>query len=370
MDLRTINSTISVGSGVTVDVRNAEVGDNVVIEDGVRIQAETLRLGDGVRIGCDVTIRAESIEIGAGARLEPRCVIAALGGAAKVFHLGEQSLIAHDTKILTPAAVVGDYTTIHNHTLCNGRKPLLMGHNCWVGQNCVLNSEDDLTIGNNVGIGAYSSVYTHGYFGDMLEGCNVFKIGPVTLADDVWILGSYNIISPGVTIGEKALVLTGSNVTRDVPANHTVGGAPARDMTDRLVPYRSVTAEEKLERMRGFVTEFLDAFYPGKYDTTNGGFDVDAENNRFRIRFEERLTERFSASEDCPVLIFTPADTLDQHPPFVSVFDLANRTYSRARTRPEIQLMSFLKSYRARFVPREHPVVRMPEFAESAAETI
>jgi acetyltransferase-like isoleucine patch superfamily enzyme len=86
----------------------------------------------------------------------------------------------------------------------------VIGHNVWVGQNCVLNAEDDLTIGNHVGIGAYSSVYTHGYFGDLLEGCQVFKVGPVTIEDDVWILGSYNIISPGVTLGAKSLILTGA----------------------------------------------------------------------------------------------------------------------------------------------------------------
>src|SRR5207244_2112259 len=129
-------------------------------------------------------------------RIETRCRLAGMHEPARVIRIGEQSLLGHDTKLVVTAAAIGDYTTIHNHGLLNGRATLVIGHNVWTGQNCVLNAEDQLTIGNNVCFSPYNSVYTHAYWGDLLEGCQVFKIAPVVIEDDVWILGSYSVISP------------------------------------------------------------------------------------------------------------------------------------------------------------------------------
>lgn len=54
---------------------------------------------------------------------------------------------------------------------------------------------------------------------------------PVTIGADVWI-GGGAIILPGIRIGDGAIVGAGSVVTRDVPEDATVLGAPAR-VTDR-----------------------------------------------------------------------------------------------------------------------------------------
>lgn len=49
----------------------------------------------------------------------------------------------------------------------------------------------------------------------------------VRISKDVWI-GANCIITPGVTIGEGAVVAAGCVVTRDVAPNTIVGGVPAR----------------------------------------------------------------------------------------------------------------------------------------------
>jgi acetyltransferase-like isoleucine patch superfamily enzyme len=116
---------------------------------------------------------------------------------------------------------------LHNHLLVNGYKPCNLGHNVWIRQNCILNSTDRLTIGNGVGIGTYSCVWTHGFFGELIGGCTIFKIAPVLIEDDVWLIGSFNVISPGITIGKRSVILTGSVVTKDVPPYACVAGNPA-----------------------------------------------------------------------------------------------------------------------------------------------
>ncbi len=49
----------------------------------------------------------------------------------------------------------------------------------------------------------------------------------MTIGDQVWI-GGRAVINPGVTIGDNAVIASGSVVTKDVPANTVVGGNPAR----------------------------------------------------------------------------------------------------------------------------------------------
>ena len=50
---------------------------------------------------------------------------------------------------------------------------------------------------------------------------------PVRIGNDVWIGGNVTIL-PGVTIGNNVVVAAGAVVTKDVPDNTLVGGAPAR----------------------------------------------------------------------------------------------------------------------------------------------
>lgn len=50
---------------------------------------------------------------------------------------------------------------------------------------------------------------------------------PIVLGRNVWV-GSNATILQGVTIGDNAVVAAGAVVSRDVPANTIVGGAPAR----------------------------------------------------------------------------------------------------------------------------------------------
>jgi len=50
---------------------------------------------------------------------------------------------------------------------------------------------------------------------------------PVIIGKDVWV-GANCIITPGVTIGDGAVIAAGSVVTKDVDANSIVGGIPAR----------------------------------------------------------------------------------------------------------------------------------------------
>lgn len=55
----------------------------------------------------------------------------------------------------------------------------------------------------------------------------IYSYGKVLIKKNAWI-GLGATITPGVTIGENAVVAAGSVVTKDVPHNAVVSGVPAK----------------------------------------------------------------------------------------------------------------------------------------------
>jgi len=347
-----IAESARIGRQVRIRARELSLGASATIEDGVSVDADVVVLEAGARLGPGVRVAAKHFELGMRSRIDADCRIAAVGGMAEKVVFGDHCYLGPSSNVLVPELLVGDYVKIHNHTLINGFRPCYIGHNSWVGQNCVLNANDVLFIGNNVGIGTYSSIWTHAFFGELLEGAQVFSVAPTIIEDDAWLVGAYNVISPGLTIGRRAMVLTSSVVSRSVPAEHTVAGVPARDVTDRVAAVRSVAPLEKLDLMRGFVREFVEQVYPGQHSAIDSGQHIEpALGQPFDILVCEDLADAHVAGRG-PTLAYALNDRRTHSAHGVTYFDLTRKCYDKQRSEPEIQIISFMNSYRARFVPR------------------
>lgn len=105
---------------------------------------------------------------------------------------------------------------------------IFIGENFYANFNCVILDVCKVLIGNNCMIGPGVHIYTATHPLDPDDRNSGKEYGkPVNIGNNVWIGGSA-IINPGVTIGNNAVIASGSVVTKDVPESTVVGGNPAK----------------------------------------------------------------------------------------------------------------------------------------------
>jgi acetyltransferase-like isoleucine patch superfamily enzyme len=258
-------------------------------------------------------ISAREIVIGKGVVIEEGATIAGPHGPAERVVLGDSVYIGEYCKFRVPILEIGDYTQIHNHALANGYGALTIGHNGWFGQNCILNATERLDIRNNCGVGAYSQLWTHIAFGDVLQGCRWTSSKPMAIGDDVWFVG-HCIVSP-ITAEPRSMALVGSVVTRDMQENRVYAGSPAKDVTEKVGPQFETVSVER--RITGF----------------------DARRLEFLRRNTDVPPDLIGIAADGEIV--TPGQIL---------FDVVRRTYHKQQSAEEVRFMKFLLPG-AKFVP-------------------
>lgn len=250
------------------------IGRDVEFGSDVHFACKRVRIGDGVRFGSRIRIECDDFQI-------------------------------------------GDYGMIYDDCFFPGPGRLRIGHNFWLGKGCIVDAKGGTTIGDNVGIGAGSQLWTHMKFGDVMAGCRFHDSRPLVIEDDAWLVG-HCLVSP-VHIGARSLAMLGSVVTRDMKADHCYAGVPARDQSERFgSQFQETTPQERLEYMQARVEELsrLPQF-------------AELEGS---VRLATRREDMTAAGEG------------------VTVFNVADRTYTKQGSQLEFHLMRALLPD-AKFVP-------------------
>lgn len=131
-------------------------------------------------------------------------------------------------------ARIGRRAILHDVRFFNlyrrGLAGLRVGHDCFVGDECLLDLADAIELEDHVTLAERVVVLTHtnvGYHDHPLQRHFPATAAPVTIRRGSFIGASVTIL-PGLTIGPEAFVAAGSVVTADVPARTVVAGVPAR----------------------------------------------------------------------------------------------------------------------------------------------
>lgn len=268
-------------------------GADLVMGRRPRIATNDVVIGEGVRFGRNVRLDCRRVRIGDGA------------------------IIGDNVTVKCDTFEVGDFAHIYDNCFFPGPGELRIGHNFWLGIGSIVDSLGGTTIGNNVGIGAHSQLWTHIKFGDTLEGSRFDDSRRLTIGDDVWFVG-HCLVSP-ITAEDRSMAMLGSVVTRDMAADHIYAGVPARDVTDKLGrQFEPRTVEEKAadleERIRGF-------------------------GRKFSL---PNILDDIVITDNGPAMDSAPAGRI--------VFNVRDRTYRKTGTQLERRLIRYLLP-EAKFVP-------------------
>jgi len=258
-------------------------------------------------------INAKNIKVGKNVVIEKTAVIRGVSGSADNIVIGDNTYIGHNVQIICDNFSIGDYGKIHHNTNVHGYKSCSIGHNCWIGQYCIIDSIGGTSIGDNCGIGAHSQLWSHIKYGDTLEGCRFNSSEKMSIGNDVWFVG-HCIVSP-INACDKSMALAGSVVTKDMEENHIYAGSPAKDITQKVgKQFDTISLEEKMERMNDYLRDF---------ETLIG-----VKKHNIKIC---KSVKEFESKYSC--------------------FSVSERVYSKKMTYFEQQFMKFLLPEKAKFTP-------------------
>ncbi|BBZ56375.1 WcaF family extracellular polysaccharide biosynthesis acetyltransferase [Mycolicibacterium phocaicum] len=119
---------------------------------------------------------------------------------------------------------------------------LIVGDHCWIGDNAVIYTIDQVTLGDQVVVSqeAYLCAGTH----DPRDVSFPVVASPVTIEPECWI-AARAFVGPGVRIGRGAVVGACSVVQSDVPPATVVAGFPARAIQKRKPRLRPADSFDK-----------------------------------------------------------------------------------------------------------------------------
>lgn len=121
--------------------------------------------------------------------------------------------ISDDVRVFTPLHI-------------NYGPGVTFGRDCFLNFGCTLLALGGITIGDGAFIGPHCVLATE-YHPEEPARRHQLLTKPIVIGQNAW-LGANVTVLAGVTIGDNAIIAAGSIVTKDVPPDAVVAGAPAR----------------------------------------------------------------------------------------------------------------------------------------------
>ncbi len=121
---------------------------------------------------------------------------------------------------------VGDGVAVEPPFRCDYGYNVAVGDDCFANFDCVVLDVAPVEFGDHCRLGPGVHVYTATHPMDAEKRRGRESGEAVAVGDDVWI-GGRAVLNPGVDVGDRAVIASGSVVVDDVPPGVVVGGNPA-----------------------------------------------------------------------------------------------------------------------------------------------
>jgi len=219
--------------------------------------------------------------------------------------IGENVIFGNGVLLnVTKRLVIGDRSIIGNFFEISGRD-IEIGKEFWSGRHCIIgggscmeklselrigywghlgdfsfiNTARPVTIGNEVGLGQDTRIYTHGAYQSFLKGFPV-AFGSVTIEDRVWCPKA--MIMPNVTIGHDTVVGAGAIITNNLPAGCLAVGMPAKVIRENCYPKKLVKKEFN-QLIKTFIGHFKKNIWTSRVEIKFVGNRIFVERTLFDL---------------------------------------------------------------------------------------
>lgn len=216
---------------------------------------EEFQVGKEFTIGANTTIRARYFEAGDYVSVGSNNNIL----VGEKISLGTCAHIGNKNEIVGLRIKLGDYLFLDSNVIIghggklNYDSTLIVGDRCMLCAYVKLNINYRIEIGNDVGIGEYVDVWTHGSYPPILEGFPA-QFGPVTIGSNVW-LPAKSTVMPNITIGDNIVIGANSVITKNLPSGSLCGGIPAKVIRENMYP-KELTTEQKAAAIESALDEY------------------------------------------------------------------------------------------------------------------
>ncbi len=235
--------------GYSNEAKDLVLGREVTIGEGSRIRGGRIVLGDGTQVGRDVDLNVtEELVVGKNSIIGDASVI-----AGRRIKLGRELYANH-------------HAEIGGGSCFERTSSLVAGHWLHLGSYSMVNTAMPVSIGDEVGMGRFTNLYTHGAYLSLAEGFPV-QFAPITVGSRVWLPSA--TVNPGVTIGDDVVVGVGSVVTKNLPSRCLAVGTPAKVIRENY-PARPPEARVREE----LLAYFRDWEVPAQFHATGIRFTV------------------------------------------------------------------------------------------------
>lgn len=126
---------------------------------------------------------------------------------------------------------IGSGISVEHNFHCDLGSNIHVGDNFYAGFNCTILDMAEVRIGNNCLIAPNVGIYTAGHNINPIDRYKTGYAKPIIIGHNVWI-GGHCVIIGGVKIGDNSIIAAGSVVTKDVPENSIFAGNPAKKIRD------------------------------------------------------------------------------------------------------------------------------------------